>query len=167
MKGNKGITLIALVVTIIVLLILAGVAIAMLTGDNSILKRAQSTQAYSAIGAAKDEVNLAYNAAFAEYLKTKYESTNSTAVTKGFGNYMAEQLAAATTRTTNRNTSNGTTTIKVGGAAPSASTAITDGQEVEIQYKDNQTSKTFTTKATITTSAENEKLSAWSAVVEN
>ena len=31
---NKGITLIALVITIIVLLILAGVSIAMLTGEN-------------------------------------------------------------------------------------------------------------------------------------
>ena len=33
-KANKGITLIALVITIIVLLILAGVAIATLTGEN-------------------------------------------------------------------------------------------------------------------------------------
>ena len=33
-KRNKGITLIALVVTIIVLLILAGVSISMLTGQN-------------------------------------------------------------------------------------------------------------------------------------
>ena len=40
MKGNKGITLIALVITIIVLLILAGVSIAMLSGENSILRRA-------------------------------------------------------------------------------------------------------------------------------
>ena len=37
---NKGITLIALVVTIIVLLILAGISIAMLTGQNGILNRA-------------------------------------------------------------------------------------------------------------------------------
>ena len=37
---NKGITLIALVITIIVLLILAGISISMLSGDNSILKRA-------------------------------------------------------------------------------------------------------------------------------
>ena len=37
---NKGITLIALVITIIVLLILAGVTIASLSGDNGILKRA-------------------------------------------------------------------------------------------------------------------------------
>ena len=39
-KEEKGITLIALVITIIVLLILAGVAISMLTGDNGILKQA-------------------------------------------------------------------------------------------------------------------------------
>ena len=40
MKRNRGITLIALVVTIIVLLILAGVSITMLTGQNGILNRA-------------------------------------------------------------------------------------------------------------------------------
>ncbi len=41
---NKGITLIALVVTIIVLLILAGVSISMLTGQNGILNRAQEAK---------------------------------------------------------------------------------------------------------------------------
>ena len=40
MKKDKGITLIALVITIIVLLILAGVAISMLSGENGILKKA-------------------------------------------------------------------------------------------------------------------------------
>ena len=39
-KNKGGITLIALVITIIVLLILAAISITMLTGDNSILKRA-------------------------------------------------------------------------------------------------------------------------------
>ena len=38
-KKNNGITLIALVITIIILLILAGVSIAMLTGENGILKK--------------------------------------------------------------------------------------------------------------------------------
>lgn len=38
-KSSKGITLIALVITIIVLLILAGISISMLSGDNSILSR--------------------------------------------------------------------------------------------------------------------------------
>ena len=41
---SKGITLIALVITIIVLLILAGVSIAMLTGDNGILSQATNAK---------------------------------------------------------------------------------------------------------------------------
>ena len=38
---NKGITLIALVITIIILLILAGVTLAMLTVENGILNHSQ------------------------------------------------------------------------------------------------------------------------------
>ena len=43
-EKNNGITLIALVITIIVLLILAGVSIAMLTGQNGILTQAQNAK---------------------------------------------------------------------------------------------------------------------------
>ena len=42
--NEKGITLIALVITIIILLILAGVSIAMLTGQNGILTQAQKAK---------------------------------------------------------------------------------------------------------------------------
>ena len=59
MKGNKGITLIALVITIIVLLILAGVSIAMLSGDNSILRNAQAARDNSAAGTLDETVKLA------------------------------------------------------------------------------------------------------------
>lgn len=41
---EKGITLIALVVTIVVLLILAGVSISMLTGENGIITQAQDAK---------------------------------------------------------------------------------------------------------------------------
>ena len=44
MEKNKGITLIALVITIIVLLILAGVTIATLTGDNGLLQKATTAK---------------------------------------------------------------------------------------------------------------------------
>ena len=44
LKNMKGITLIALVITIIVLLILAGVSIAMLIGQNGILTQAQNAK---------------------------------------------------------------------------------------------------------------------------
>ena len=43
-KLNKGITLIALIVTIVILLILAGIAIAALTGDNGLFTRAQQAK---------------------------------------------------------------------------------------------------------------------------
>ncbi len=44
MKKNNGITLIALVISIIVLLILAGVSIAMLTGKNGLITKAISAK---------------------------------------------------------------------------------------------------------------------------
>ena len=44
LRNTKGITLIALVITIIVLLILAGVSIAMLTGDNGIITQANKSK---------------------------------------------------------------------------------------------------------------------------
>ena len=55
-KEAKGITLIALVITIIVLLILAGVAIATLTGDNGILKKAGDAKTQTE--QAKEDENL-------------------------------------------------------------------------------------------------------------
>ncbi|MEI3395286.1 MAG: hypothetical protein V8R82_06270 [Clostridia bacterium] len=39
LRKNNAITLIALIITIIILLILAGVAIAALTGDNGLFSR--------------------------------------------------------------------------------------------------------------------------------
>ena len=58
-KNARGITLIALVITIIVLLILAGITINALSGENGILKRA--TQAKSKTGRSNvlEQINLA------------------------------------------------------------------------------------------------------------
>ena len=65
-KKQEGITLIALVITIIVLLILAGVSIAMLTGENGILTQAQKAGEQTDIGEEKENISLAYNGAKAE-----------------------------------------------------------------------------------------------------
>ncbi len=43
-RFNKGITLVALVVTIVVLLILAGVTISNLTGEKGIIKEAKTAK---------------------------------------------------------------------------------------------------------------------------
>lgn len=62
-KNNSGITLIALVVTIIVLLILAGVSIAMLTGENGILKQARDSKEETIFAQEDDKAKLAYASA--------------------------------------------------------------------------------------------------------
>ena len=54
MKKNKGITLVALVVTIVVLLILAGVSINLVLGDNGIVKKAQDAKTKSAEASQND-----------------------------------------------------------------------------------------------------------------
>lgn len=61
MKNQKGITLVALVVTIVVLLILAGTAIAMLQGDNGIITNAQKAQAANKEGEVRENINSAFN----------------------------------------------------------------------------------------------------------
>ena len=58
-KQAKGITLIALVITIIVLLILAGVTISMLTGENGILKQATSAKDTTDKSEFEEQVKLA------------------------------------------------------------------------------------------------------------
>lgn len=85
MKNQKGVTLIALVITIIVLLILAGVSIAMLTGDNGILTQAKSAKISQIEGQVREEVNLAVQAA-------KMDAENK-AVTTNTG-YLASENAA-------------------------------------------------------------------------
>lgn len=57
-KNKKGITLIALVVTIVVLLILAGVSIAMLGGDNGIVTQAQKAKDKTREEGAKEQIGV-------------------------------------------------------------------------------------------------------------
>ena len=56
---SRGITLIALVVTIIILLILAGISISMLTGQNGILNRAQEAKEKTQVANEKEAIGLA------------------------------------------------------------------------------------------------------------
>ena len=62
-RKNRGITLIALVVTIVVLLILAAVSIAMLGGENGIITQAIKAQEDNEIAEEKEKVQLAVTAA--------------------------------------------------------------------------------------------------------
>ena len=67
-RNARGITLIALVITIIVLLILAGVTIAALSGDNGILKRATQAKTKTVKENAEEQIKLAIMTATTEGL---------------------------------------------------------------------------------------------------
>lgn len=67
-KNNKGITLIALVITIIILLILAGVTISAVVKKNGALNNATKSATQTAIADAKDEIERAVNDATTESL---------------------------------------------------------------------------------------------------
>ena len=60
-KEIKGITLISLAVTIVVLLILAGISINTVIGDNGIIKKAQSSAELTKESEAKEFINEAYD----------------------------------------------------------------------------------------------------------
>ena len=87
-KTNKGITLIALVITIIVLLILAGVSIAMLTGENGILTQAQNAKNKTEEAKAKEKQDLEDQNALIENLANGNNSIkeyhNGVPIPKGF-----------------------------------------------------------------------------------
>ena len=75
--NSKGITLIALVITIIVLLILAGVTIATLMGDNGILTKATESKNKQADGTVEEAIALLWN----EY-QMEIKSSNSELIKK-------------------------------------------------------------------------------------
>lgn len=82
MRNQRGITLIALVITIIVLLILAGVSIAMLTGDNGILSNAQRSSKETAVANAKEKIATQINEAMTEYYANVYVDNGSNTIAK-------------------------------------------------------------------------------------
>lgn len=69
MGKQKGITLIALVITIIVLLILAGISIATLTGENGLLSKATTAKEETKKAEIREEIELAIAAIQAEELQ--------------------------------------------------------------------------------------------------
>lgn len=75
--NNKGITLIALVITIIILLILAAVAIQLALGDNGLIKKAQSGQEKQTIAEVKEKFRTLELAAWSDYTVSEKKSKDN------------------------------------------------------------------------------------------
>lgn len=76
-NNNKGITLIALIITIIVLLILAGVTIALITSNESAPEKAVQARTENQRGAAKDAATLLVAQKTQSYYEDKYVNRSS------------------------------------------------------------------------------------------
>ena len=86
-NSKKGITLISLVITIIVLLILAGVSIATLTGENGLLERSTQAVTENKKAEAKEEMSLLIQEYQIEYYAQKDKSDS-------FVNYITSQIGS-------------------------------------------------------------------------
>mgnify|MGYP002533772018 CR=1 FL=1 len=73
LKERNGITLIALVITIIVLLILAGVVITTLTGDNGILGKAKTAKTTNDEEKAKEQIKIAVMGSYGKDGELNYD----------------------------------------------------------------------------------------------
>ena len=93
-KKQKGITLVALVVTIIVLLILAGVSLSLVAGENGILGRATNAVDKNKIETAKEQVGLLITDKITQFYEEKYVNKTEGTTSKTAGGYIKDALDA-------------------------------------------------------------------------
>ena len=130
LKRNKGITLIALVVTIIVLLILAGISIAMLTGENGILNRASEAKQNTGTVQTEELVKLSVTDALTQGLGSLTDVNLKTALNSNIGAGKYEISGDATsgwTVTVNGKEFTIDSTGKIGGTTSGGSTGGNQG----------------------------------------
>ena len=145
-NNKNGITLIALVITIIVLLILAGVALAMLSGENSVLKRSaqakESTDRAQIIEEAKVEIlgNVAGN-------EGRISETDAKEILGKYFNGVPEDLSELETNMTTKNGGYGVKLKEVlgnttiAGSAPVEEKLTEDNHPGTIPYKPSESFK--------------------------
>ena len=140
MRNQRGITLIALVITIIVLLILAGVSIAMLTGDNGILTRATEASSETDLAEVLERVNMELNA---QLTNAMAEDAFDAAATiqnninngmSGTGYSVAVTVANSEGATTNAAVYNTSNIVKITITAP---TGVSITQQGQVAYSGN------------------------------
>ncbi len=96
-RKSKGITLIALVITIIVLLILAGVTISMLTGENGILKQATNAKTKTDKAKVDELIKLAIMGSYNDEGKVDLSSVKAELDKNGITGVLQEDSLKVTT----------------------------------------------------------------------
>ncbi len=144
--SNKGITLVALVITIIVLLILAGVSISLVVGDNGIMTRAKTAGEKTNEADAVESFKLAVASLTSEYFAESYTGTTTTTLPADVSTYVA----------TNMNTELGTMDYELAGSTDpkmDGEKSTTDKTAtVKVKKKNSDDSTAIEISYTITTS---------------
>lgn len=109
MKKQKGITLIALVITIIILLILAGVALSLVAGQEGILVKGETAVLKSNEASAKEQAELMVAEFAAEYYEKKFANRETGFNSKKIDEYIIGKIENESV------SSNGEFKIKVEG----------------------------------------------------
>jgi hypothetical protein len=133
-KGQKGVTLVALVVTIIVLLILAGVSISMVVGQNGILTRTRGSVNNQNAASAKEKLTMACSAtemAFQQEWAANQSLTRSTYYYDANGGVQKEL------------TNNGCTDVTIPAGLVVAQDTYASAAGIDITFKVNGTLYTF------------------------
>ncbi len=99
LKEQKGITLVALVVTIIVLLILAGVSISLVLGNNGVITRASGSVVANKIGAMREALDMSLASCETDYMSiwTSNTSKKRNEADSGYNNFENYMKAAGYT----------------------------------------------------------------------
>ena len=145
-RVEKGITLIALVITIIVLLILAGVALAMLTGDSGILTNADNAKLQTAISNAESSIQMAYMDIKTEVYAIEAGSSTLTAMTANDMVTIAQRYCPSATIAKGTGAS---ITIDYSLASGSDKVASTDLAKATITYDASASPRVSLTPATL------------------
>ena len=157
--NNKGITLVALVITIVILLVLAGIAISSLTGENGLFARAKQAKEKTVEGQLREEIVMAIQYIQAEELPKGNKVTLETLVDGQLESKLKDITAELEgneingeykdyeyTIDSNLNvTINGEVTgIKIKGSAEVQSGYVFEGSTVEIKVTASITEGTIT-----------------------
>ena len=85
-KNDTGITLVSLVITVIVMLILAGVSLSMVVGENSVIKQAQRASFMQEVTKLKEELETEFLGQDAKFYAENLKHLDRTTITYGGAN---------------------------------------------------------------------------------
>ncbi len=156
LKSKKGITLVALVVTIVVLLILAGVSINAVLGDNGIIKKANQAASVTKEAEVKEAINRTILEFYLtndyetleDFLKAKAEDGSIDSVTKNADGTLTVKKGEYSVTVENKTNSSGGSSSGGNTGEETQTPEITVG-EVKVVANSNGTGSAITDAASV------------------